>query len=133
VAAALGNALVFGLQSTVLHSVTSLRACEPFDYGTINGWLLGLASGTAAGLAELPNSFLKRQMGVPAGGSRRGAWGVLLYVVDQVDVLIGLWLVCGWFLRPTVARVSASVVILFIAHQIVTLAGCALGMRRTLT
>ena len=58
----------------------------------VNGWLVGLAVGTLAALAELPNSFLKRRLNIPAGQSGPGAMRALFYFVDQVDILAGVWL-----------------------------------------
>jgi CDP-diglyceride synthetase len=133
VVAALGNMVVFGVQSTALHSIDWLRACEAFDYTSVNGWWFGMVMGMAAGLAELPNSFAKRQLDIAAGGPGRGAAGAIFYVVDQVDVLAGVWPVWGWVVQPTVTRVLLSVVLLFFAHQGVTLVGHALGLRRTRT
>jgi hypothetical protein len=83
-------------------------------------------------LAELPNSLLKRQLGIPPGTTADGvASSLLFYVLDQVDMLIGIWAVIWPFVDLTLLRVLSSVVFLFIAHQLVTLAGYHLGMRST--
>lgn len=58
-------------------------------------------------LGELPNSFLKRRLGVEAGGRARGLLGVLCVVLDQSDSVtcalgLGLaafsypWEIFGW-------------------------------------
>jgi CDP-diglyceride synthetase len=129
---AVGNLLGVGLQSTVLHGVPALRAAELFDYGAVNGWLLGLLLGVLTALAELPNSFFKRQSGIAAGGPGRGLAGAFFYVLDQVDVLLGLWLAYALVMRPTPMLVLISFLILFFGHQAVTVIGYALGMRHTL-
>ncbi|HEX2076399.1 MAG TPA: CDP-archaeol synthase [Longimicrobium sp.] len=127
-----GNMLGVGLQSTVLHDVPALRAVELFDYGAVNGWLLGLLLGFLTALAELPNSFMKRQSGIVAGGPGSGLSGAFFYVLDQVDVLIGLWLAYALVMRVVPERVLLSFLILFFGHQLVTVVGYALGMRRTI-
>ncbi|HEU0301238.1 MAG TPA: CDP-archaeol synthase [Longimicrobium sp.] len=127
-----GNAIGVGLQCTVLHDVPALRAIELFDYGAVNGWLLGLLIGLLTALAELPNSFMKRQSGVVAGGPGSGVSGAFFYVLDQVDVLIGLWLAYALVMRVTPERVLLSFLILFFGHQLVTVVGYGLGMRRTI-
>jgi hypothetical protein len=129
----LGNMVVFGVQSAVLHSIDWFRACEAFDYTSVNGWLFGMVMGLAAGLAELLNSFAKRQLNISAGRSGSGVTGAIFYFYDQVDVLVGVWPVWGWVVQPTVTRVLLSVILLFFAHQEVTLIGYALGLRRTRT
>lgn len=127
-----GNAIGVGLQTTVLHDVPALRAVELFDYGAVNGWLLGLLIGFLTALAELPNSFMKRQSGIAAGGPGSGASGAFYYVLDQVDVLFGLWLAYALVMRVTPERVLLSFLILFFGHQLVTVIGYGLGMRKTI-
>ncbi len=97
-----------------------LRAC-----------LLGLAVGAAAMLAELPNSALKRQLGVAPGAQTGGAQGALFHVLDQVDVVAGAWLVLAMVVEPTLARVMGSLLFVYCGHQLITLVGYALGMRAT--
>ena len=50
--------------------------------------LLGLLVGTAAMLAELPNSFLKRRTGIAPGAQTGGIRGVAFHVLDQIDVVL---------------------------------------------
>jgi hypothetical protein len=133
VAVVIGNTLVLGLQSTALHYAPAIRRVELFDYGMVNGWLVGLAVGTLAALAELPNSFLKRRLNIPAGQSGPGAMGALFYFVDQVDILVGVWLAYSLVVDVTLWRVVLSVGLIFVLHQAVTLIGGGLGMRPTPT
>lgn len=91
--------------------------------------VFGFAVGAAAMIAELPNSFLKRQLGIEAGAPGRG-WGApLLYVLDQVDFLLGAWPVACLYVRPTNGRVLWSLVFAVTAHQTISLLGALLGMR----
>ncbi len=63
--------------------------------------LLGLASGLVFMLAELPNSFIKRQLGVAPGGSPAGGWGrVLCPLLDRFDSVLGVLIVLS-LLVPT--------------------------------
>lgn len=53
--------------------------------------LLGLWTGFFFMACELPNSFLKRQLGVAPGGTPARPWAkVLTFVFDRFDSLIGL-------------------------------------------
>jgi hypothetical protein len=92
---------------------------------------LGFALGAAAMLAELPNSALKRQLGIAPGAAGSGISGACFYVLDQIDMLLGVWVVLGLAVGVTVSRVLWSVVFLFIAHQVLTAVGYQLGMRAT--
>ena len=131
VAVALGAALVLGLQEDVLHQISAVRQVELFDYSVVNGWLLGLAVGASAMLAELPNSFLKRRLCIPSGQQATGILRLLFFFLDQVDVLLGAWLIFATVMQVTAARIGISVVIVFVMHNLVTVAGYGLGMRKT--
>jgi hypothetical protein len=129
VAVGLGAAVILGLQATVLHEFPRAREIELFDYGDVNGWLLGFVVGAAAMLAELPNSFLKRQLGVNPGEGRTGLVGAALYVLDQVDLLLGAWLAFALVLDVRLSWVLVSVVLVAAVHQLLTTVTYALGMR----
>lgn len=93
--------------------------------------LFGFAVGAAAMLAELPNSFLKRQLAIPPGQQARGVRGAFFQLLDQVDVVAGAWLVLAMVVRPTLARVLGSLIAVALLHPLLTAAGYALGMRST--
>jgi hypothetical protein len=93
--------------------------------------LVGLAVGVMAMLAELPNSFMKRRMGIAPGTQARGLAGVAFHVLDQVDVVFGAWLVLGFLMKPTLPRLAGSLATVYVGHQIVSLVGYWLGMRKT--
>ena len=131
VAVALGSALVLGLQQDVLHRLSALRQIELFDYSAVNGWLLGLALGAAAMLAELPNSFLKRRLGIPSGKEAAGILRFVFFFLDQIDVLLGGWLIFAAVVYVTPLRIGISIAIIFIMHNLVTVVGYGLGMRKT--
>jgi CDP-2,3-bis-(O-geranylgeranyl)-sn-glycerol synthase len=131
IAVGVGTALGFGIQAIIHHQMASLRHLELIDYSRINWFPLGFAVGAAAMLSELPNSFFKRQLGIAPGAAGNGVMGVLFYILDQIDMLLGVWLVLLFAVEVTLARVLWSAVFLFWAHQIITLAGYALGMRAT--
>jgi hypothetical protein len=57
--------------------------------------------------------------------------GFLMGGLDQVDMLIGVWVVIWPFVSVTIRRVISSVLFLFIAHQILFFMGYHFGMRST--
>jgi hypothetical protein len=128
---ALGAAGVWTLQRSVLHRVEPLAAIELVDLAGLPGAWFGAAVGAAAELSELPNSFVKRRLGIEPGGTARGPLGVLFYLWDQLDLLLGFWLVLAAVVPVTPARVAASVVVVGGIHPLLTLAGYLLRMRPT--
>jgi CDP-archaeol synthase len=100
-----------------------IRGVGPAPFGV----LLGL--GTV--LAELPGSFLKRQLDVPPGEQRRSPGGVLLSAWDQGDFVIGAWLLLTPVWVMPVRQVAMSFVVVGIVHFLVSTVGRWLGVRRT--
>jgi hypothetical protein len=131
VVVSLGTVIGFGLQSVLLHRIASVRSVELFDYAFFKSVALGGAVGVAAMLSELPNSFIKRRFEIAPGRAAKGWKGVVFYVYDQIDFLLGSWLVLAIVVPVTVERVLFSAGLLLVAHQLMSSAGYALGMRRT--
>jgi hypothetical protein len=129
-AVAAGTGAVFALQQGVLHRCDVLASIELFDYASQPIWL-GAALGAAAELAELPNSFVKRRLGIEPGGTARGPLAVVFYLWDQLDVLLGFWLAGSFVVAVTPLRVALSIAIVGAIHPLLTLAGYLLGMRPT--
>src|SRR5215510_3948870 len=92
----LGTAIGFGLQSLLLHRIASIRGVELFDYAFFKSAALGSAVGVAAMLSELPNSFIKRRFEIAPGSVAKGWKRVIFYVYDQIDFLLGAWLVLAF-------------------------------------
>jgi hypothetical protein len=130
-AVAAGASAVFALQRHLLHEVPALASLELVDYASLPGAWFGALAGAAAEFAELPNSFAKRQLGIPPGGTARGLPGALFFLWDQLDVLVGYWLVAALVVDPTPVRVAASALVVGGIHPLLTVAGYWLGMRPT--
>src|SRR4051812_15796847 len=88
-------------------------------------WLYGLLLGLGVVLGELPNSFLKRQIGVPPGQQR----GLLLTIYDQADFVLVVWLLLLplWVMTPLEALFVFAVVTA--AHLVINVVGYAIGAR----
>jgi len=128
---ALGAAAVLALQAHVLHRIAWIASIELFDYGSVHAALLGAFVGGAAELAELPNSFVKRRLGVPPGGTARGLASAIFYLWDQIDLLLGFWLAYATVVPLTLLGVGATVGFALALHPLLTLAGYWLGVRPT--
>jgi hypothetical protein len=131
VAVAAGSAAVFALQQGFLHHLPALASIELVDYAHLPGWWLGAAVGAAAELSELPNSFVKRRLAIEPGGTARDPLAALFYLWDQVDVLLGFWLVFSVVVPATPLRIAVSVLVVAAIHPLLALIGHLLGMRPT--
>ena len=67
------------------HSSLGLWPLGPAAYAGLGAW-------TALGfmIGELPNSFAKRQLGVPPGGTAPGRMGLLFRLADRLDSVLGV-------------------------------------------
>lgn len=57
-----------------------------------NNALIGSLIGFIYMLLELPNSFIKRRLGISPGITESGIKGKIFFIIDQIDSLIGVFL-----------------------------------------
>ena len=94
--------------------------------------LVGACFGLAYALFELPNSFLKRQMGIGSGGHRKGVTGVFFFILDQIDSLIGCAIVIGIFTDAGFSELVQYILLGAAVHILVNLLLMALHARKSL-
>jgi hypothetical protein len=109
----------------------ALDRVQVVDWTRVPPALFGALMGLGAMLGELPNSFVKRRLDIAPGRTTTGAWSILFYVWDQVDLLFGAWPLIVWWVEPSALLVGASFVLGLLGHPTVSLFGWLLGMRRT--
>ncbi len=63
--------------------------------------LIGLMLGIAYSLFELPNSFLKRRLGIAPGKTTKGLKKIFFVLLDQADSIFGCCLIVNIFFRMT--------------------------------
>ena len=126
-AVALGASAGYWLQG----AVPALQPASFRALPTLGLVFLGFALGVAAMLSELPNSFLKRQLDIAPGAPGGGSTSVFFYLLDQVDLLLGAWLVAAGWVTPTLSRVLWSILFVVVVHQVISMLGALLGMRAT--
>lgn len=59
--------------------------------------IFGALVGIAYMIFELPNSFIKRRLNISAGKSGKGLIGIIFFVVDQTDSMLGVMFVLALF------------------------------------
>ena len=99
----------------------ALRAAGP--------WRHGAALGVAVVAGELPNSFLKRRLGIGPGEHAGSRVGVALSLYDQIDFvpLAALLLRPAW--RMSAAQLAEACAVVAATHAAVNVAGHAVGAR----
>jgi CDP-archaeol synthase len=82
-------------------------ALAPLRRGAPAAWIVGAICGAAYVIAELPNSFVKRRLGIAPGTSAPKA-RVAQYVVDQLDSVIGCAVAIRMLYRIDTVDAAAS-------------------------
>jgi CDP-archaeol synthase len=91
--------------------------------------LVGLLIGLGTVLGELPNSFLKRRLDIAPGTQRRGRAGLALSVLDQGDLVLGIWvaLLPIWAMPVWLAAIAFAAI--SAVHAVMNVVGYAVGAR----
>ena len=101
----------------------------PDDLRDAGPALVGLLVGLGIVLGELPNSLLKRQLDIAPGSQRRSAGGLALTVLDQGDLVLGVWvLLLPVYVMPAWVALLAFVVVSAV-HLPINVIGYAIGAR----
>lgn len=70
-------------------------------------------------LSELPNSFIKRRLGIEDGQTAKGIKGGLFFIIDQIDSLIGVMLLVYLFSDITIGKYFFYVFLGGVTHVII--------------
>ncbi len=105
------------------------RLPEPIaaTHPAVTGGLLGLATW----VGELPNSFIKRRLGIPPGQRRHSTVGVIVSIIDQADWVPTAALMLGPIWRMTARELTEVCVLVIALHLPINLTGYAIGARRS--
>lgn len=96
-----------------------------------NAWF-GAVIGTVYMLCELPNSFLKRRLRIAPGRTGRGFLGIVFFLIDQIDSLVGVMLVLVLVADISARKYVAYVLLGALTHISVNLLLYALKVRKNI-
>jgi hypothetical protein len=91
--------------------------------------LWGALVGLGVVVGELPNSFLKRRLDIAPGTQRRGGTGAALIVLDQADLVPGVWLCLAPVYALPVLTALVAFAIVAVIHLAINVIGFAIGAR----
>lgn len=90
----------------------------------------GALLGTGYVLGELPNSFVKRQLGIAPGETAHNSSRIVFWTVDQLDSIAGMFLLLLPVWTPTFAVIVALAGVTLIVHPAVAGIMYALGLKQ---
>jgi CDP-archaeol synthase len=131
------GALVMVVATTVFaHAQASLwhccewgRSVSLIDFDRIGPTTWGVLLGSGYIVGELPNSFLKRRLGVPPGEPGSGWRGPLFWVTDQLDSWAGVVAAMCVVWVPPVAVILGLAIVTLAVHPAMALAMVVLGLK----
>lgn len=129
VTAVVGSIIAVTIQRFFAEDVPSFL--RVVDYEHVNPVCFGTAMGVGAMTGELPNSFVKRQLGISPGATAKGPWRILFYLWDQLDLLTGAWPAIAYWVHPSATLIGTSVAVTLVVHPLIALIGYAAGARAT--
>lgn len=101
------TALTSGTLAALARRNRWTNALQVLQSARVNAWLTGALCGLTYCLAELPNSFVKRQLGI-APGARATRASRLQYVMDQADSVAGCLLALRLLYRATASELLTA-------------------------
>ena len=121
--------IIFGTLSTVLWGLiiknTPLNSLNFFYVNNENtlgfNILVGILLGLFYALFELPNSFIKRRLGITPGKPATGLKKAVFVFVDQADSIFGCALVVWFFYNLGFARYLGFVVVGAVTHIVINM------------
>lgn len=97
-----------------------------------NNLVIGLLLGLAYGIFELPNSFMKRRLGIVPGKSLSGAQKAFFVFLDQADSVFGCVLVLCIYYPMSVGFYLVYVVVGAVTHILINMLLYLLKLRKNM-
>ena len=117
------------LAALALTQWPAYRDALPGDVADAPALPWGALVGLGVVVGELPNSFLKRRLDIAPGTQRRSLGGIALIVLDQGDLVPGVWLCLAPVYVLPVATALVAFVAVAVVHLLVNVIGYAIGAR----
>ena len=114
-------------QAHLFGSLHQRFAVAPFHLEHPGFW--GLLVGAGYILGELPNSFIKRQLGIAPGAPGHGGTGPIFWILDQIDSVIGIFCLLAIVWRPDWMFIAIVFGLALVLHPAAALLMVALGLK----
>ena len=125
--------MLWGLLSASSDAVGSRNELyRHFDNTLLFNAAAGAVFGLAYVLCELPNSFIKRRIGIHPGKTTSGLRGAAFFIIDQIDSLLGVVLILAIIAGLTVPQYIQYIILGALTHIALNAALYALKIRKNI-
>ena len=83
-------------------------------------------------ICELPNSFIKRAIGISPGEHMKSITGYIFFIIDQIDSLIGVFLLLIYYSDITIQKYLIYILIGAMTHIVINYILIIFKIRRRL-
>lgn len=122
------SAAVMQMQAALARRSPAIARLTAVDFSRVNPLAAGTIYGLGYTIGELPNSFVKRRLGIPPG--RQGGFARLQYLIDQLDSVVGCLLALRLFYRPTHGEVAGTFALGASLHVAIDASLYLIGVKR---
>jgi CDP-2,3-bis-(O-geranylgeranyl)-sn-glycerol synthase len=119
--------LVVAIMTGIVTAFASHMRTFPFP---VSPMIFGFIIGGAYMLAELPNSFVKRQLGIPEGVRREGSIGRCFVFFDHIDSVLGAVIALFFLAHPPFVTLFVFSILGVLLHYGIERLLFALGYRK---
>lgn len=101
-----------------------------YDNSVLFNCVSGFIIGFVYMICELPNSFIKRRLNIDSGKTDKGLKGIVFFVIDQIDSLIGVFALFCLFTSNGLNVFMCYLLVGALTHIIINLILYKLRVRR---
>lgn len=94
--------------------------------------IFGILIGFVYIISELPNSFIKRRLNIKPGKTESGFLGLIFFIIDQIDSLIGVMLILYLFSNISIVKYFGYIIVGALTHISINLILYALKIRKNI-
>ena len=125
--------MLWGLLSASFYTIGSRNElyCH-FDNTFLFNAVAGVLFGLAYVIFELPNSFIKRRIGIQPGKTAHGLRGIAFFIIDQIDSLLGVVLILALISGLTVPQYIQYIILGALTHIALNASLYALRIRKNI-
>ncbi len=121
----------FGMFGVYIQKIVSTEQMINSLYQSTPNWLLlGISLGFTYTLFELPNSYLKRKMGI-APGEQSPSHQLTFFILDRIDSATGIAIIY-YFFGVSFKLVLLCIILNLVVHPLITIPLYLLGIKKKL-
>ena len=124
--------IIFGLIANFCVQLQQSDLYSIYNNTIFYNFIIGCLFGVTYMICELPNSFIKRRVGIDAGKTKKSPIGLFFFIFDQIDSLIGVFLVLFVFSNISIHKFFLYVLIGGLTHVTINLFLYKVKIRRNL-